>query len=647
VNPIRLLWQLPRRLLVGALRRLLGHGTGRSYRHWIAERIRQRRCEYEAAPIPGLFSILTSVYNTPPRFLRAMARSVVEQDYPWFEWIVVDNGTTEPATRAVLRRLCREPRVRFLRLESNRGILGGMRAAFAQARGRYVLPVDSDDRLYPDALRVLAHCLRDRGYPAVAYSDEDKLTPEGQPCHPFFKPDWDPVLFLNCCYVAHLGAIAREAAADVGAYTDDAAHGCHDWDTFLRLLRAGCTPVHVPEVLYSWRMHAGSTAWQGSTAKPFTIDCQYHVLSRHLELLGAADRFEVRANPLFRGVGLWSIARRHWPPAPPIHVLVHAGAEEDHQRQALHALALSSYPELEVSVVGRRPPDDARAGWIDGVNLACPAVRRYLEGLPPHALVAVLDDGLIPQMADWAWEALGLFELHADTAVVGGRIMEARGLVRSAGEVFSVGGLLGCPVRGLKEDEYGPYGTLICQRSTGAVDGGFFVARAGFLASVLARRDGYVSREMLGGWLGAAARRQGLRVVFTPFLSAHVQPGRRPIIRSAAEEWEFLQEHWPLLLDDPTYARFLSLDPKHGYELATPAERADVLNPILDRLAGLLSSAGRPQVNEQRYVSGVRVNLQPHDLPRGEEDEAGAPIRAADRQLEPAVSGARQPPPGA
>ena len=250
------------------------------YPTWIKQRVYRRGAEYDVAANPSLFSIITPVYDTPVKFLREMAASVFAQDYPC-EWVVCDNGSRMPETLAVLDELQKDRRVKLVRLEKNGGIMRGTRTAFNAATGRYVLPVDSDDLLYPDALRVMAACLERADWPAVAYSDEDKVYAQSVPCHPFLKPDWDPALFLNCCYIAHLCAISREAAIDVDAYTDDNARGCHDWDTFTRLLRRGHVPLHVPEVLYSWRIHEGSSASTDHRAKLYTLDCQKHVLEQH------------------------------------------------------------------------------------------------------------------------------------------------------------------------------------------------------------------------------------------------------------------------------------------------------------------------------------------------------------------------------
>ena len=552
------------------------------YRHWIARRVEQRRREYPAPAARNLFSIVTPVYNTPPAYLRALAASVFAQDYPAFEWVIIDNGCTAPATRAVLAALARDPRVRLSRLEPNRGIMGGTRAAVEQARGRYVLPVDSDDLLYPDALRVMAQALHAAGYPAAAYSDEDKVAGADTPCHPFFKPDWDPVLFLNCCYIAHLCAIDRAAAAAVGAYTDEAAHGCHDWDTFCRLVRAGHTPLHVPEILYSWRMHSGSTAAPDAGAKPYTIACQRHVLSRHLGLLGFADRFEVRTNTLFGEVGLWHPARRHVDP-PPLHVLVLTAGRRERWRRVLHALAEGSFPALAVHLVGPWTDDDAgdlrrwaaapggsglRLTWDAGFGLHCPAVQRWLAALPAERLVAVLDDELLPLTADWPWEAAGLFELHAGVAVVGGRVFDRTGRIVSAGEVFGMDGLLGCPDRDRRDGERGHYGLFICQRCVDAVAGGFFVTRAGFLRTVLAERAAPLGRSMISAWLAAAARRRGLRIVYTPHIAAQLQSAEPLVPSSAQERLDYMRRHGELLRDGCTYSRFMARDSRCGYSLA-------------------------------------------------------------------------------
>ena len=140
--------------------------------------LERRRHEYRSPSHPLLFSVITPVWDTDPVFLEELCLSVLRQDCApdLFEWVVVDNASTRAETRAVLDRwAAADARLRVHRADGNLGILGGLRACLERARGRYVVTVDHDDLLTPDALRVLGHILAARGYPLVAYSDEDKI----------------------------------------------------------------------------------------------------------------------------------------------------------------------------------------------------------------------------------------------------------------------------------------------------------------------------------------------------------------------------------------------------------------------------------------------------------------------------------------
>jgi hypothetical protein len=565
------------------------------YRRWLRKRIRQRRHQYHAAADPHLLTLVTPVYNTRPRFLRELARSVFRQDYPWFEWIVVNNGSTSIPTCRVLEELASDPRVRLLHITPNRGIMGGTRVAVAAARGRYVLPVDSDDRLYSDALQVMAAVLQRHSYPALAYSDEDKLLPTGRPDHPFLKPDWDPVLFWNCCYAAHLCAIDREVASELDAYTDDAAHGCHDWDTFWRFVRAGHTPVHVPEVLYSWRMHPESTSTPNTSPKPYTLGSQGHVLHGQLRSRGLDDRLEMRINPLFHRPGMWQVARKPIDPIP-LHVAVH-GASAVRRQRLLHALAECDYPLLNVHVT-RDQGSGAEGAWHEGSRggdnevtvhrglspLLAPA-GRWLQDLPTSALVVILSDVVVPISLDWPWEALGLFELHEDAVVVGGRVLDSTRRVVSAGEIFGLDGIVGTPDWGRCNNDPGHYGLHISQRSVDAVSGEFFIARAGFLRRVLATLPEHLmdTPQLLSAWIGGHARRTGKRVVYSPHIVAQrVVPGDIPA--SASVDLALFEEHFgDLLEDDRHYSRYHVRDQKCGYQLARRPFGSESMRPLWRR----------------------------------------------------------------
>lgn len=589
------------------------------YPTWITQRVARRCTEYEATADRSLFSIITPVFDTPGGFLKEMAASVFAQDFP-FEWVICDNGSRRTETLSVLDELRRDARVKIVRLDENVGIMRGTRAAFDAATGRYVLPVDSDDLLYPDALRVMAVCLAKAGWPAVAYSDEDKVFAESVPYYPCFKPDWDPALFLNCCYIAHLCAIERRAAIEVSAYTDDDARGCHDWDTFTRLLRRGHVPLHVPEVLYSWRIHEASSASTHDRAKLYTLDCQKHVLENHLASLAAPHKFELRSNPLFGRIGLWYPARKPVEPEP-LHVFVFSEGTPSQLGQCLKSvIGDTPYPRLSITVLGLLSDEHRRIVSAMSHLIAdgklrtaiCPQggvefLRQILPTLPPDTLVAVLSDNLRLSASGWAWEAIGVLDVHHDSVAVSPRLLNADGLVASAGEHFGFSGLSGAPDCGRHAKlDSGYHSWAFCQRSVSLVPNDFFVCRQITLLDTLRSAPNTASRALLGAWLGATAARTGGRIVFTPFLQAQYTANRQTTPQpSQNEAFNFLQRHHDLIVNDGYYSRFFDLRPGRNHTIATPRDRAEVLNLLLSCLQGQLDFVGTIELNPREYSAAA------------------------------------------
>ena len=148
-----------------------------TYSQWLQRQINNRGRHWQRLPIPVSFSILTCVYErSPAELFRATASSVLSQTYTNFEWIVVAQGPIPPALSEAISEFTRHSRVRHIRLEQNLGIVGGMRKSLEAATGEYVLPLDGDDLLTPDALECLAHSIVAHARPEFIYSDEDHWT---------------------------------------------------------------------------------------------------------------------------------------------------------------------------------------------------------------------------------------------------------------------------------------------------------------------------------------------------------------------------------------------------------------------------------------------------------------------------------------
>jgi Glycosyl transferase family 2 len=502
----------------------------RQYNAWMAMHIEQRRKRYAAAAAPstssGLLSIVTAVWDgTPLAYFRALAGTIIRQNtHGHTEWVVLNNGCQKRELLAYLGELKRHPWITVHEAGENLGIIGGLRLGLESATGRYILPVDADDWLYPDCLETVSWWTRETGFPPLLYSDEDKLI-GSHAVQPYLKPDFDPVLLLNSAYIAHLGVIDRRMALD---------------------LAAGYPPVHIPEVIYSWRMHPESTA-ADALSKPYIHSSQKAVLERYLDLKGIAEDYSVEYSPLLNGTADWWIRRKHVRPWPAVCVVLTSEVFMSNPGTAKLAQT-PDYPDLTFATL------PARANTR--------ALQEIADQQPGTAdwLVCLASGDLRIDRPDWLWDVLSLLEKHPDTVMVGGRILTSQGAIVSAGSVLGFDGSVGCPDRGRPAIDPGYFTQIMKQRSVSAVSSQFAVIRASFLREL----PGDVSIPSLGSWAGAVALRQGKRIVYSPFLSAVSSIDWDALI-SPAERESFQNANRDILPDQRYYSRYLGLNKESAY----------------------------------------------------------------------------------
>jgi hypothetical protein len=531
----------------------------REYRDWMRDRLRIRQNRYNVALQRGLLSILTPVWDgSPLRYFRPLAESIIGQNAEGAcEWVVLDNGCSDKRLLAYFDELRTHRWIKFVRSDRNLGITKGLRHCLESATAQYVLPVDADDYLYPDALRVTTAFILRRNYPALLYSDEDKII-GGRFFQPYLKPDWDPVLLLNSAYIAHLGIVDRKIAIRLGAYTDPTTEASPDWDLFVRFMMAGYESVHIPEILYSWRVHARSSAG-GDGIKAKVDSSQRAVLQRFLDGRPDAPRFAVEYSPLIRGTSHWRFTVRRDRPQAFASVIIGSGAQ-----QKASADFGGECTEISKTLVDAAMPAQNLRSFV-------------AEAAKQKRLILLLGHDVVIEDPAWPWEVLALLDLHAGAVMVGGRIRNRRGLITEAGRYFGFDGPCGCPNRGRSFLDPGYFAQMWKQRSVSAVSSQFAVAKPEFLLRVLDRIPTGASTAYLGAWAGAHAARNSARIIYTPFLSGISQLDWDTLI-SSQERDLFASQNYDLIPDRRFYSPLLSLEEpfklrKLGYELAQAAAR--------------------------------------------------------------------------
>jgi GT2 family glycosyltransferase len=222
----------------------------------------QLRDEAQSWKQRPLLSVVTPVFNTAPDYLAECIYSVQTQAYPNWEMCLVDDGSDNPATIACLEQLVKDdPRLHLHRFSNNQGICHATNQALAMARGEYVVFLDHDDRLAPNALYEVVKLLREYPNTDIVYSDRDMLSPNGKRFMHLFKPDWSPETLLSGNYLFHLLVYRRELLEKLEGVRVG-KEGSQDYDLILRAAELQPQVQHLTKVLYHWRQHQQSVAME-------------------------------------------------------------------------------------------------------------------------------------------------------------------------------------------------------------------------------------------------------------------------------------------------------------------------------------------------------------------------------------------------
>lgn len=197
-------------------------------------------------------SVVIPCYNQGVWLDEAVA-SVLAQTCRDFEIIVVNDGSTDPATNKLLDHY-RRPQVRVIRTE-NRGLATARNTGIEQARGEFILPLDADDCLAPTYLE-LALARMERGSSlGIIYCLGELFGDRSGPINAPSFSRWG-MLVSNLIFCTAL--FRRSDWQRVGGYNPEMVHGCEDWDFWLSLLELGRTVYRIPEVLFRYRVRESS-----------------------------------------------------------------------------------------------------------------------------------------------------------------------------------------------------------------------------------------------------------------------------------------------------------------------------------------------------------------------------------------------------
>ena len=185
-----------------------------------------------AVPELPLVSVVTPSFNQG-RFIAATIESVLSQDYPHVEYLIIDGASTDD-TAAVVARYA--DRLTFIS-EPDRGQSEAINKGFRRARGEIVAWLNSDDLFLPGAIRAAVEALRARPDAAAAYGEGYQIDEDGNVISKFAATqEFNLWRLLNLSdFILQQTAFFRRRIFDEIGYVDENLHYGMDWELLMRV----------------------------------------------------------------------------------------------------------------------------------------------------------------------------------------------------------------------------------------------------------------------------------------------------------------------------------------------------------------------------------------------------------------------------
>ncbi|RMG22365.1 MAG: glycosyltransferase [Methanobacteriota archaeon] len=545
------------------------------------ELLRKRIAEMARKP---LISVVMPTYNPSPVWLAEAIESVQHQLYSNWELCIADDGSTDPEIKTLLNKYAKsDSRIKVVFREQNGHISAASNSALELASGDWVAFLDHDDVLPEHALFWVADAINQNPEAELIYSDEDKLDDSGNRVHPYFKPDWNYDLFLSHNYICHLVVYRHTLIKKVGGFRVG-YEGAQDYDLALRCVEI-LDPekiIHIPRVLYHWRIHQGSTA-MAADEKKYALLAGEKALNDHFRRQKVAAKAEI----LDLGYRVhYELPRK----LPLVSIIIPTRNGLNLIRQCVKSvISKTTYPNYEIIIIDNNSDD--------------PDTLRYLDDVVRHEKVRVLHDprpfnysqlnnSAVEQAKgefillmnndievitpDWLNEMVSI-GIQKGVGCVGARLWYPNDTLQHGGVIGGLGGVAGHSHKYLPRGAYGYCGRATLIQSLIGVTAACLLVRKKIYEEVggLNEKDLKVAFNDVDFCL--KVREAGYRNIWTPFAELyHHESATRghedtpEKIARFSKEVLYMKETWgDVLLNDPAYNPNLTLD-YEDFSLAWP-----------------------------------------------------------------------------
>lgn len=554
------------RKTVGLLYEKATHKDQKDYERWlerhkITETIREAQKETVFNKQP-CFSIVVPLYKTQEKYLKELLESIKGQTYSNWELCLSDGSGLDSPLKEVLKELeYSDSRIKVISSKEPLKIAENTNAAIEIATGDYIVFADHDDILSIDALYECAKCINENPKVDMIYSDEDKVSMDGQTYfEPHFKPDLNVDLLCSVNYFCHLVVVKRQLLEQAGNLNGE-YNGAQDYDFVLRCVEKTDAVYHIPKILYHWRAHMDSTA-ENPESKRYAFEAGRRAIQKHYERIGLKDAYvEETAYP-----GTYR-TRYKYADKPKVSIIIDEITKKELLGKTLQSIKENDYPDYEVIIVDCTEKkeieefvekyQDKRIRVKRGEKIWT-ASKRKNEGAD-----CAKGEYLIFLAGNAEFEDKeGISELvstcmRSNVGVLGARSYYKNGTLEHAGCVIGMNGSAGSLFEHTLRGEKGYFSHIVTQMQYSAVAGACMMVKKDAFDKVKGFDEAYKG-ELGKVDLCLKIRNKHMSVVYNPYVKVMRWSNE---LRNNENDEKLFKKQWAEILekDDPYYNKNLSL----------------------------------------------------------------------------------------
>ena len=468
-------------------------------------------------------SILVPLFNTPVMFFDELVECLINQTYTNWELCLADGSENE--NPEIINIIKKDDRIKYKFIGENKNISGNTNECLSLATGDYIALLDHDDLLPIFSLYEIVKAINENPDVEFIYTDEDKIMKvKENRVDPYFKPDFSPDTLRANNYITHFSIFKKEIMDKLEGERSK-YDGAQDYDLILRMSEIATNIVHIPKILYHWRIHPNSTA-EMPDAKPYAYEAGRQAVQDHINRIGLKGTVEFGETP-----GVYQTCYEV-KGNPKVCIIIPNKDASDILKTCIESIQkLTTYTNYEIIIVENNSEEKETFEFYKSLEdnekirvVYYPKKGYNYAGIINYGVkncdgeyVVQLNNDTELITPNWIEKFLG-FAQREDVGAVGARLYYKDGSIQHAGIVVGICGLAANMLTGLPKGNHGYFAKESLIQNVSAVTGACLFSRRDIYEKV-----GFMDEENLAVAFNDVdfclkIRELGKLIIYNPFV---------------------------------------------------------------------------------------------------------------------------------